>query len=149
MVLAHFGLLAPCLALGKITGLYRYPVKGLSGDALEKVQLAPGETFPDDRRFALLKTAASHAFDPQNPTWLHKENFLCAFTDPQLMAKYQASYLTKVATTDKEPDGYKNGKYLSLNERFTNEEVLGPLDISTTEGRQALANFFPYNRGYR
>src|SRR4051794_28335798 len=37
----------------KITGLYRYPVKGLSPEALEQVELSPGGTFPHDRRYAI------------------------------------------------------------------------------------------------
>ena len=142
-LLLPFGFLIHSLSLGKITGLYRYAVKGLSGDALDNVQLAPGETFPDDRRFALLKTKVSNAFDPEHPTWLHKENFLCAFTDPHLMAKYRASYSTHM--TDQESD--HQGMFLSLYERWNKDKVLGPLDLSTEHGRRDLANFFSIQSG--
>lgn len=145
MVQVLFGVLIHGLSLGKITGLYRYAVKGLSGDTLDKVRLAPGETFPDDRRFALLKTTGLDEFDPQNPAWLPKENFLCSFTDPQLMAKYRASYSTQSLLTDRESNN--SGQYLSLYERWTKAKVLGPLDLSTERGRQTLATFFSLQSG--
>jgi uncharacterized protein YcbX len=37
----------------RIASLYRYPVKGLSGEKLPAVDLVPGATFPMDRAFAL------------------------------------------------------------------------------------------------
>ena len=40
-------------APSRVAALYRYPVKGLSPEALESVDLAPSHGFPDDRRFAV------------------------------------------------------------------------------------------------
>lgn len=34
--------------------IYRFPVKGLSGDPLEQVSLTPGQGLPDDRRYAIV-----------------------------------------------------------------------------------------------
>ena len=39
----------------RIETIYRYPVKGLTAEALEEVTLTPGETLPEDRRFALVQ----------------------------------------------------------------------------------------------
>jgi uncharacterized protein YcbX len=151
------------LSLGRVTGLYRHAVKGLSADTLEKVQLVQAGTFPDDRRFALMKKS-TRPFDPQNPEWIHKENFLCVFTDPHLMARYRASYSIRIICQDGtesnqlteygEPcdtitsglDG-ASGRFLTLFERSTDERVLGPLDMSTPGGRQALADFFSEKSG--
>ena len=157
------------LPLWKISGLYRHAVKGLSADSLQQVVLQTSfETFPDDRRFALLKqnpkTSTSPSpspsqtaiFVPESPQWLHKENFLCAFSNPQLMAQFQASYSIHVPDPSKEsyalpcdcmssqPDGEGNflKRCLLLRERSTNQLVLGPVDLETMEGRAALANFF-------
>lgn len=155
------------LSLGRVDGLYRYAVKGLSADALEKVQLLEAGTFPDDRRFALMKESSSstNPFDPQNPEWIHKENFMCAFTDPHLMARYRASYSIRVLNQDETDDSKKLYEYgtpcdtivrahdgttstlLTLFERSTDEKVLGPLDLSTPKGREALAEFFSEKSG--
>lgn len=144
------------LALGKVTGLYRHAVKGLSADAFDQVTLTPQDgTFPDDRRFALMKLSdKNQEFDEDNPAWLHKENFLCVFTDPHLMARYRASYAMTAIADDPAKvahgspgdkllkDGKGGDKVLSLFERSTDDLVLGPIDLATEAGRQALADFF-------
>jgi uncharacterized protein YcbX len=65
-----------------IRQLYRYPVKGLSPEALEKIALSVGEGFPGDRRFALALAHAS--FDPAAPRHLPKTNFLMLQRDESL-----------------------------------------------------------------
>ena len=77
----------------KIVSLSRFPVKGLGPSLLDSVHIqGSGETFPDDRRFALLKKVNADKFDSANPEWLFKGNFLCAFTAPELMARYECEY---------------------------------------------------------
>jgi hypothetical protein len=56
-----------------VTQIYRYPVKGLTGEPLDRVHLEPGATLPGDRRFAI--ALGSAAFDGE-PHWLPKGNFL-------------------------------------------------------------------------
>lgn len=65
-----------------ITDIYRYPVKGLSPERLERVGLAPGRCLPEDRRFAI--ALGSTAFDPQNPQWLSKQHFIMLMRDEAL-----------------------------------------------------------------
>ncbi len=52
----------------RIEQLYRYPVKGLTAEALEEVAVEPGQTLPWDRAFALAQGTAP--FDPEHPGWL-------------------------------------------------------------------------------
>jgi len=66
-----------------------YPVKGLSGQALEETTLRPGDGLPGDRRFALVH--ASSGVDPQNPAWAQKRNFLVLSADEKL-ARLEARY---------------------------------------------------------
>ncbi len=66
----------------RIETIYRYPVKGLTAEALEDIALTPGETLPHDRRFALAQGDA--AFDPATPTWLPKRNFGCLMVNARL-----------------------------------------------------------------
>lgn len=57
-----------------LASIYRYPVKGLTPEPLEKVTLSAGEGLPQDRRFAIAH--GSTRIDPSAPTWLPKTNFL-------------------------------------------------------------------------
>ena len=66
----------------RVTGIYRYPVKGLSPERLERVTLTPGECLPHDRRFAIAK--ASTQFDPERPEWLPKTDFFMLMRDAAL-----------------------------------------------------------------
>jgi len=57
-----------------IARICRYPVKGLSPEALARVALEPGAGLPGDRRFAL--HVGNEPFDPHAPAWQPKTNFL-------------------------------------------------------------------------
>jgi uncharacterized protein YcbX len=67
---------------GTIAAIYRYPVKGLSPERLERVRLTPGECLPEDRRFAI--ALASTRFDPARPEWLSKTRFVMLMRDEKL-----------------------------------------------------------------
>lgn len=66
----------------RIEHLYRYPVKGLSAEALEAVELHPGECILHDRRFALVQGDAP--FDEAAPRFLPKQNFACLMANARL-----------------------------------------------------------------
>lgn len=72
-----------------IAALYRYPVKGLSAEALRRVALAPGQCLPHDRRFAI--ALPSTRFDPQQPKWLAKSHFIMLMRD-EALAQLQTSF---------------------------------------------------------
>ncbi len=72
----------------RIETIYRYPVKGLTAEALEEVALSPGGTLPDDRRFALAQGDA--LFDPAAPAWLPKRNFACLMVNARLALAHSA-----------------------------------------------------------
>ena len=57
----------------RIEYLYRYPVKGLTAEALETVEVETGECIPWDRAFALAQGDAG--FDPEHPAWLAEGKF--------------------------------------------------------------------------
>jgi len=59
----------------RIERLYRYPVKGLTAEALEQAAVGPGGAIPWDRAFALAQGDAP--FDPAAPVFLAKTNFMC------------------------------------------------------------------------
>ncbi|MEY9181556.1 uncharacterized protein YcbX [Bradyrhizobium sp. USDA 326] len=58
----------------EITGLYRYPIKGLTPERLSRVALRVGQTLPADRRYAIENGPSG--FDPDAPEWKPKIQFL-------------------------------------------------------------------------
>jgi uncharacterized protein YcbX len=65
-----------------IAAIYRYPVKGLSAETLDRVGLSVGQCLPEDRRFAI--ALASTEFDPVRPRWLSKTHFIMLMRDETL-----------------------------------------------------------------
>ncbi len=124
----------------RITSLHRYAVKGLSGDSIESVTLQEGDgTFEDDRRFALMyaNSSGDEDFDEDNPQWLHKDNFLCAFTAPELLATLRTEYKVD----------YIDGRRLLTvwNRNDKTESSSTPLllaDLACQAGRDETSKFF-------
>lgn len=78
---------SPCT----IARLCRYPVKGLSAETLDSVDVVAGETFPEDRVWAIENGPGR--FDPDAPRHLPKINFLMLMRDERLATlttKYDA-----------------------------------------------------------
>jgi uncharacterized protein YcbX len=68
----------------QIEHLYRYPVKGLTAEALETAEIEPGGALPWDRAFALAQGDAP--FDPAEPVWLEKTHFMCLTHNARIAA---------------------------------------------------------------
>jgi uncharacterized protein YcbX len=66
----------------RIEYLYRYPVKGLTAEALEVAEVERGGCIPWDRAFALAQGDAG--FNPDEPRWLHKVNFMCQMKNARI-----------------------------------------------------------------
>jgi uncharacterized protein len=107
----------------EITGLYRYPVKGLTPEPLQSVGLSPGQTLPSDRRYAIENGASG--FDPAAPAWLSKIHFLMLQRD-EWLAALQAHF----------DDGSTT---LTLRESGT---VVAAGNLETAEGRAAIERYF-------
>lgn len=67
-----------------ITQLYRYPVKGMSPESLQKVDLQVGEIIPLDRHFALAHGTTE--FNLNVPKHLSKTHFLMLMKNEKLAA---------------------------------------------------------------
>jgi len=67
-----------------IRAIYRYPVKGLSPEPLERVALAPGLTLPNDRLYAIENGPSG--FNAAHPAHLPKQRFLMLMRNARLAA---------------------------------------------------------------
>jgi uncharacterized protein YcbX len=110
----------------QITGLYRYPVKGLSPEPLPHVALEAGKTFPADRRYAIENGPSG--FDPKAPAWLPKPYFLMLMRNERL-AGLQTHFEDHTHLLTIRKDG----------------EVAACGDLETVEGRAAIEQFFTAN----
>lgn len=106
-----------------VTSLYRYPVKGLSPQPLQRVELTAGEALPYDRAWAIENGPGR--FDPANPQHLPKINFLMLMRNERL-ATLKTHFDETNAT-------------LSIN-RGGKTVVKG--DLNTRAGRAVLEQFF-------
>ena len=121
--------------------------KGLDRDELDSVVLAPGLGLPNDRRWALRKGKSTGAskFDPNAPAWLHKENFLCAFTANEQLGHYVTRFddATERLTIKRRHSGASGG---NLNKRACRkgetEEVLLQAQLTDATGRGKVEDFF-------
>jgi uncharacterized protein YcbX len=125
-----------------VTAIYRYPVKGLSAEALDRIGLAPGQCLPHDRRFAV--ALATTEFDPDNPAWLSKTHFIMLMRDEtlaELTTRFDpASAVLSIARGQEmllearltEPEGQR--RIAAFFDEFMGGKVSGPLRIVEAAG---------------
>jgi uncharacterized protein YcbX len=106
-----------------IDALYRYPVKGLSPEALSRARLAAGGTIPGDRLYAIENGPTG--FDPAAPAYFPKSRFLMLMKNARLAG---------LAT-----------RYDDASRRLTIAQAgrqLVDADLSTSQGRGEVERFF-------
>ncbi|MEL7028967.1 MAG: MOSC domain-containing protein [Pseudomonadota bacterium] len=108
----------------RVTDLYRYPVKGLSAEPLERVSLSAGFGFPKDRHYAF--ALSDTTFDPSAPKAIPKTFFLMLMKNEKLAA----------LSTHFEDAGEK----LTIRDR--NGATLASGRLSDAEERAGLGTFF-------
>ncbi|MGO4706988.1 MOSC domain-containing protein [Microvirga sp. 2MCAF38] len=107
----------------RIASLYRYPVKGLSPERLERATLTPGEFFPGDRLYAIENGPSG--FDPAKPEHQPKIKFLMLMRNESL-ARLKTHYLDETTTLVIEEGG--------------REAARG--NLATRQGQEAIETFF-------
>ena len=109
-----------------ITGLYRYPIKGLTPEQLTSVPLRAGQTLPADRRYAIENGPSG--FDAAAPAWKSKTVYLMLMRNERLAGfKSRFDDATHVLTISKAG------------------EVVARGDLETASGRASLEAFFAAN----
>jgi GntR family transcriptional regulator / MocR family aminotransferase len=106
-----------------ITGIYRYPIKGLSPQPLRGVVLEAEKPFPHDRVFALARPGVP--IDPDEPKWAKKGLFVMLMLE-EALARVQTN--------------------LDIDTlRFTiadNRQQLLTADLGSSDGRAEVEHFF-------
>jgi uncharacterized protein YcbX len=107
----------------QIDAIYRYPVKGLSPQKLERTALSPGRTLPADRLYAIENGPSG--FDPAAPQYFPKQRFLMLMRNEQL-ATLRTDYDEESHTLTIGHEGRQTVR----------------ADLRTKEGRLAVEAFF-------
>ena len=107
----------------KIHAIYRYPIKGLSPEPLERTELAVHETLPGDRLYAIENGPSG--FDPAAPRHQPKQRYLMLMRNERL-----ARLRTR----------FDHANHTLAVEAQGREAVRG--DLRTPEGRAAIERFF-------
>jgi len=110
------------MAEGTVQSIYRYPVKGLSPEALPEAGLTVGGTLPADRLYAIENGPTG--FDPSNPAYFPKQRFLMLMRNERLAA-LKTDYDEASHTLSIRHDGRKAAQG----------------DLRTAEGRAAVEAF--------
>lgn len=109
--------------MSDVRSIYRYPIKGLSPEALTEVELQAGGPVPFDRVFALARPGAP--MDPDAPKWAKKSLFLMSMLDDGL---------SEVAT-------HVDPKTLRLTIAREDKPLL-EAKLDSREGRASVETFF-------
>ena len=112
----------------KIQAIYRYPVKGLSPEPLQRTSLAAGQTVPCDRLYAIENGPSG--FDPAQPAYFPKQRFLMLMRNARL-AELRTHF---------------NDTTHTLAIRYENREATRG-DLRTPEGRAAIERFLAEHCG--
>ncbi len=121
----------------RLASLYRYPVKGLSPEALDSVNLITDGYFPDDRRFAFENGPSG--FDPSTPEHQPKIKFLMLMKNAALaglITRYDSA--TGILTLADQSRELARGDLASIDgraaleaflTRFLGDEIRGPVRL--------------------
>ncbi len=103
--------------------IYRYPVKGLSAESLQRAELAVGETVPGDRLYAVENGPSG--FDPAAPRYAPKQRYL-------MLQRNQRLAMLR--------SRFDQASHTLVIESEAREAARG--DLRTPEGRAAIERFF-------
>ena len=114
--------------------IFRYPIKGLSGENIEKILLEKDQVLLGDREYAFAK---SHVlFDENNPVYLRKTNFL-ALVKEEKLAELRTEFISNskrlivkvdniTFSSSLEKLSFKSSAYLELYKNDLNLGVIEP-----------------------
>ena len=106
--------------MSNIKSIVRYPIKGLSGENLEKITLEKNQVLPGDREYAFSRSHVT--YDRNNPTYLRKTNFLALVKEEKL-----ANLETKFDPSHREII-IKLGNQIVVNEILCNEKNISKVE---------------------
>ena len=115
-----------------VSGIYRYPIKGLSAQSVRGVELVAGKPFPFDRVFALARPGVG--IDAESPRWAKKGLFLMLMLEEAL-----ATVETHLDVDTLQFTVLRGSRPLTDG---AEDECLLCADLGSAEGRERTEAFF-------
>jgi GntR family transcriptional regulator/MocR family aminotransferase len=118
-----------------VRGIYRYPIKGLSPQAVRGIELEAGKPFPFDRVFALARPNVP--IDVAAPHWAKKGLFLMLMLDEtlaQVRTHLDVDTMQLTVLREREEGLFGDGG--------ASAECVLSADLRTRDGRDAVEAFF-------
>lgn len=121
-----------------VEAIYRYPVKSLSAQKLNRAEITADQPLPHDRRYAIAHAASR--YDAADPQWQPKASFLALVRNARL-AKLVSHYDAETETLAIERDGREvvRGNLADISGRAVIEQFLAAFMAEETRGRAHLA----------
>jgi uncharacterized protein len=117
-----------------IHDIFRYPVKGMTGERLDRAELLPGQAIANDRRFAL--ALSSTRAGAAATEWMPKSNFLMLMRDERLASiETRFDDVTDTLTVFRNDRQVAKGKLTDAVGRATIEEFYGAFMGKESGGR--------------
>lgn len=134
--------------IGRVAALRRFPVKGLSAEPLDAVDVEPGRQIAGDRAYAIENGPSG--FDPQAPVKLPKTRFLCLMRNARLAA-LRTRFDETTQRLDVERDGTLavsadlsseagRAEAEAFFTAYMGEERRGPLRVLPAPGRHTFSD---------
>jgi uncharacterized protein YcbX len=109
--------------MARLEGIRRFPIKGLSSEELDEIDLVAGRGIPQDREYAL--ALADTEFDESNPRPLPKTKFAVLARFAQLAAlQSQLDFQTSMLSLSRAESLIASGNLETKNGRDTIERAL-------------------------
>ena len=125
--------------MGKISAIYRFPVKGMSGESLDNVQLQTGRMLPNDRRFGILHGASARRAEAGDRDWKAKANFL-QLAQAEKLAQLEARFDEKseILQVWRRGRNVTSGKLTDVNGRTVLEQFFAAFMTKESRGQPRI-----------
>ena len=123
----------------KISAIYRFPVKGMSGESLDNVQLQAGHMLPNDRRFGILHGASARRAEAGDRDWKAKANFL-QLAQAEKLAQLEARFDEKseILQIWRKGRNVASGKLTDVNGRTVLEQFFAAFMTKESRGQPRI-----------
>lgn len=125
--------------MGEISAIYRFPVKGMTGESMQTVPLEAGHMLPNDRRFGILTGAAAKRVEAGDRDWKPKAQFL-QLAQVEKLAQLEARFddSSEMLQIWRKGRNVSSGKLTDVNGRTVLEQFFAAFMAKESRGQPRI-----------